>query len=121
MIRPHFKLLVEHLLVLVLNEAFVGLVVFLDDLQCFRLQRSLKELFETLIIHLVLLDIDSQVPIDDVQEDFLKLVELFHINESALLSKELVGVEDIRVELLGNQSRSKYQSIQKKDSINFYL
>ena len=70
--------------------------------------RLLEELFEAFVVHLVLIDVNSEVPIDDIEEDLLELVELLNVHESALGREELVGVKDIRVELLCDQSRCKY-------------
>lgn len=100
---PHLELLVEHLLVLVLYEALVRLVVLLDDAKGLWLHGSFEELLKAFVVHLVLIDVDSEVPVDDIEEDLLELVELLDVHESALRREELVGVKDIRVELLCHQ------------------
>lgn len=100
---PHLELLVEHLLVLVLYEALVRLVVLLDDAKGLWLHGSFEELLKAFVVHLVLIDVHSQVPVDHVQEDLFKLVQLLHVDEATLGCEELVRVKDIRVELLCHQ------------------
>lgn len=111
LVRPHFELLVENLLVLILNVAFVCLVIVLNDFDGFRLERSLEEDFQAIFIHLVLFEIDSEVPVDDIKEDLFKLIELLKLDETAFAGEKMVGIEDIRVELLSHQSRSKYKLV----------
>lgn len=100
---PHLELLVEHLLVLVLYEALVRLVVLLDDAKGLWLHGSFEELLKAFVVHLVLIDVHSQVPVDHVQEDLFELVQLLHVDEATLGREELVRVKDIRVELLCHQ------------------
>lgn len=114
LVRPHFELLIEDLLILVLDQAFVSLIVFLDDLDGFRLQRPFEELLQAVVVHLVLFDVDGEVPIDHIEEYLLQLVEFLHLDETALAGEEVVRVEDVGVELLGHECRGKYEPIRSR-------
>jgi hypothetical protein len=59
LVRPLLELLVEHLLVLILNQIVIGLVVFIDNSYGFGLQRRFEELLKSTVIRLVLLEVNS--------------------------------------------------------------
>lgn len=98
------------MLILILDQVVVGLVILSYDSKGLLLQRSFKELCEAIVIGLVILEVDCKVPVDYIQEDLFKLIELFNFDEAASACEEVVRVEDIRVELLGHECRRQYQS-----------
>ena len=105
LVRPLLELLVEDLLVLVLDHIIISLVILRNNPESHRLERRLKELGQAVIVRLVVLQVDREVPVDDVQEYLLEPVQFFDLDEAAARSEEVVRVEDIRVEFLGYQGR----------------
>lgn len=110
LVWPLLEFLVEHLLILILDQVVVGLVILCDDSQGLWLHGSLEELGEAVVIGLVLLEIYHEIPVDDIQEDLFESIELFDLDEAAPTGEEVVRVEDVWVELLSDECRRQDQS-----------
>ena len=108
---PVLKFLIEKPLVLALDYQWVGLVILLDDETRLWLQIFQEELIKPLKIQIVFFRLNGDLPVKDIKEDLFQSIELLDVNEVALLSKKVVGIEDVRVELLCDKSWGKYQSI----------
>jgi len=61
-------------------------------------------LIKPLKIQIVFFRFNGDLPVKDIKEDLFQSIELLDVNEVALLSKKVVGIEDVRVELLCDKS-----------------
>ena len=75
---------------MILNQVLVSFFVFLNDIKRFGLQGPLKKLLKTAVVHFVLLKVYSKIPINDIKEDFLKLIQFLDVNETALTREKVV-------------------------------